>query len=145
MSFNIQLNQRQLCSEFQVKIRNELTTKYAALKITFPEERFQALNALELEGSYTTKGFQLYDDDLEKLSKVGITKEKISRVAALANYYTERHYLDIQKISEHEKGLKELSDEGLEFTVLASTNDQDQAKNLAFNHSWQRQSRSLKY
>ena len=149
MGFFVQLSQNQLCTEFGVNIKKELATKYAALKIAFPEETFHALDAINIGGlldSYIVKDFtNLSEEDRVNLSKVGITNDKIKKVAFLANYYAENHYLANKKENDKESELRELANQGIEFTIMASVYDDDQAKNLAFNHEWQRNSSGWKY
>ena len=149
MGLFVQLSQNQLCTEFGVNIKKELATKYAALKIAFSEERFHALEALNignLGDSYTIRDFtNLCEEELVNLSKVGITSDKIKKVAFLANYYAENHYLGKNKENDKESELRELANQGIEFTIMASVSDDDQAKNLAFNHAWQRNSGGRKY
>ena len=144
MGLYVQLSQNQLCTEFGVNIKNELATKYAALKIAFPEEKFRALDAINIRylvDKYTINSFtDLSEEDLVNLSKVGITSDKIKRMAFLANYYAEKHYLGKKKENDKESELTELANQGIEFTIMASVYDDDQAKNLAFNHAWQRSS-----
>ena len=139
----VTVDQKQLCQEYDVPLRKELVTKYSALKIAFPEERFHGLEALNvryLGDQEDLKYFSyLCKEDANNLSKVGITSEKIKQVANLANYYAENYYLGKKDINK-DLELNELSTQGIEFTIMASVHDCDQAKNLAFNHAWQRNS-----
>lgn len=150
MSLSIgMISQRELSQDYGVRIKNELATKFSGLKITFPAGLSdEGLNALGLTGlveSYNIRNFsQLVKGDVDNLASVGITNEKIKQIAHLANYYAEKHYLG-KKDQTLESDLEILSREGYQFTVCASTSDRDQAKNLAFNHSWQKNSSSFKY
>lgn len=137
------ISQRDLGQNYGIKIKNELVTKFAGLKIIFPAN-------LELLGigflnDYTITNFsQAADEDVTQMASMGITDEKIKQVAQLANYYAEKHYLG-KSDNEQEARLKDLSSQGIAFTVYASTSDRHQSKNLAFNHSWQQNSDRWKY
>jgi hypothetical protein len=137
------ISQRDLCENYGLKIKIELATKFAGLKITFPAN-------LELLGigflkKYTIKDFSnLAEEDLTQMASMGITNEKIKQVAQLANYYAEKHYLG-KNDNELESRLTDLSSQGIKFTVYASTSDRHQSKNLAFNHSWQQNSDRWNY
>lgn len=139
----VKISQTDLDQEYGVKIKKKLATKFSALKIAFPEQKFQALETLNLRDygdQHTITDFaDLSNEEMEKLAKVGITIEKIKHVAQLANYYAEKHYLG-RNDSKKELELEELCNQEIQFTVVASVRDPDQARNLAFNQDWQKYS-----
>lgn len=73
---------------------------------------------------------------LEIQSPKDLTTEKIKTVAKLAYDYAYEMYTGFERKG-LSKNLKAIKAEEIQFTVYASTHDRG-AKNLAFNHPWQR-------
>ncbi len=139
------ISQRELCEVYGLKIKIELATKFAGLKITFPADLYKlGIGDLNIN-NYCIRDFSsLAEEDITQLASMDITNEKIRQIARLAYYYTEKHYLG--KFDNNlESSLKDLSRQGIQFTVCASTSDIDQSRNLAFNQSWQQNSDRWKY